>query len=254
MFLPQRVTMSELQLKVIGCGDAFASGGRNHSCFLLKTKGAGILLDLGGSAFAGLKQQSVDANQIDYIVISHLHGDHYGGLPYFLLDAGVNKRSKALTLIGPKGLREKIYTLMPLLYPGTRVLEKLNLRFVSFEAYKPMEFADFRLLALPVVHSKATDPHGIRIEVEQKVLAYSGDTEWTPNLLELAEGADLFICECNFYQAHIPGHLSYKVLRNHLAEFNVKRICLTHLGPDMIGNLQKVRLECLQDGQSISID
>ena len=245
--------MNELTLKVIGCGDAFASGGRNHSCFFLKINRTGVLIDLGGSAFAGLKQHSVDHGQVDYIIISHLHGDHYGGLPYFLLDAGVNKRTKPLTIVGPKGLREKIYALLALLYPGTRVMEKLKIRFVCFEASLPLEFPDFRLLALPVIHSNATDPHGIRIDAQQKVIAYSGDTEWTPTLLDLAEGADLFICECNFYQSHIPGHLSYRVLQKHLLDLTAKRIFLTHLGPDMLSNLQKVELECLSDGQSIEI-
>jgi len=162
--------MNELTLKVIGCGDAFASGGRNHSCFFLKINRAGVLLDLGGTAFAGLKQHSVDQSQVDYIIISHLHGDHYGGLPFFLLDAGVKKRSKPLTIVGPKGLREKTLALLALLYPGTRVMEKMSIRFVSFEEPMPLSFPDFRLRAMPVIHSKATDPHGIRLETQQRLL------------------------------------------------------------------------------------
>src|SRR5690606_39531760 len=75
MFPSKRTSMNELTLKVIGCGDAFASGGRNHSCFFLKINRAGVLLDLGGTAFAGLKQHSVDQSQVDYIIISHLHGE-----------------------------------------------------------------------------------------------------------------------------------------------------------------------------------
>ena len=243
--------MKEITLKVIGCGDAFASGGRNHSCFFLTINRTGVLIDLGGSAFAGLKQHSVDQNQVDYIIISHLHGDHYGGLPYFLLDAGVRKRTKVLTVVGPKGLRDKVHALLALLYPGTRVMDKLQIRFISFEASKPLEFPDFRLLALPVIHSKATDPHGIRIEAQQKVIAYSGDTEWTPALLDLAERADLFICECNFYQSHISGHLSYRVLQQHLSDITAERVCLSHLGPDMLAHLQNVQVECLEDGQII---
>lgn len=253
MFPSKRTSMNELTLKVIGCGDAFASGGRNHSCFFLKINRAGVLLDLGGTAFAGLKQHSVDQSQVDYIIISHLHGDHYGGLPYFLLDAGVKKRSKPLTIVGPKGLREKTLALLALLYPGTRVMEKLSIRFVAFEEPMPLSFPDFQLRAMPVIHSKATDPHGIRLETQQKVIAYSGDTEWTPVLLDLSENADLFICECNFYQSHIPGHLSYRVLQKHLPDITAKRICLNHLGPDMLAHLQNVQMECLTDGQTIEI-
>ena len=198
--------MNELTLKVIGCGDAFASGGRNHSCFFLKINRAGVLLDLGGTAFAGLKQHSVDQSQVDYIIISHLHGDHYGGLPYFLLDAGVQKRRKPLTIVGPKSLREKTLALLALLYPGTRVMEKLSIRFVSFEEPMPLSFPDFQLRAMPVIHSKATDPHGIRLEARQKVIAYSGDTEWTPVLLDLSENAEYH--EAKEAQGHLMGEIA----------------------------------------------
>ena len=50
------------------------------------------------------------------------------------------------------------------------------------------------------------------------VIAYSGDTEWTDVLLEVARGADLFVCEAYFYDKRVRNHLSYTTLRQHLQD------------------------------------
>ena len=76
-----------MKLTIVGCGDAFGSGGRYNTCFFLETAKANLLIDCGASALPALKARAIDLNRIDAIVLSHLHGDHYGGLPFLLLDA-----------------------------------------------------------------------------------------------------------------------------------------------------------------------
>ena len=76
-----------MKLTVIGCGDAFGSGGRFNTCFMIDTASKRLLLDCGASSLVALKAQKIDLNSIDDVMLSHLHGDHFGALPFFLLDA-----------------------------------------------------------------------------------------------------------------------------------------------------------------------
>ena len=240
--------MSDIQLTVIGSGDAFNSGGRNHTCFFFKSAFGGFLIDCGATAPASLKQQDVKNDDVDVIFISHFHGDHYGGLPFFLLDSAVSKRKKRLTIVSPPGLKDRLEKLLALLYPGSNVLGKLNILFKNFPEKEMSVVDNISLTTMPVIHSPATQPHGLRIKVGSKIISYSGDTEWTPKLIKLAKDADLFICECNFYNLSFKGHLNYKTLSNNLKNFTFKRILLTHFDTEMLKNLDKVELECAYDG------
>jgi ribonuclease BN (tRNA processing enzyme) len=93
----------------LGCGDAFGSGGRFNTCFKIDAKQAAILLDCGASSLVALKARHIDPNVIDAIMLSHLHGDHFGGLPFLLLDAQLlSRRTRPLVIAGPPGTRTRL--------------------------------------------------------------------------------------------------------------------------------------------------
>src|SRR5262249_25421549 len=82
-----RAQALDMRVTVIGCGDAFGSGGRFNTCFMLETVKATLLVDCGASTPVALNARGIEHRNIDGIVLSHLHGDHFGGLPFLLLDA-----------------------------------------------------------------------------------------------------------------------------------------------------------------------
>jgi len=245
--------MSEVKLKVIGCGDAFGSGGRLNTCFYVDGGSVRFLVDCGASSLPGLKQYGIHADDIDAIVISHFHGDHYGGVPFVLLDWAVNGRSKKLQIISPAGGQRRIAALLDLLYPGTEVLEKLDVAFLEYNVNEIMDLGSWRVQAFDVIHSERALPHGLRIEVLGKIIAYSGDTSWTDALFPLSADADLFICECNFFDTQLKVHMNYLELEKRLPEFSCKRMVLTHFDQQMLDRLDEVKVECLRDGLELVV-
>lgn len=212
-----------------------------------------MLLDCGATAYYGIKRQGINIKDIDTVVISHFHGDHYGGVPFLLLDQAIQRRETPLTIISPPTGKKRIARLLDQLYPGTAVMEKLDLRFKTYRPGLAIEAHGFEVQALPVVHSPEALPYGLRINIGGKVIGYSGDTEWTPALIDLSRDADLFLCECNFFELEVAGHMNYKTLQIHDHQLAYKRILLTHLGGEMLGNRHRIAHDCAEEGQHITL-
>jgi ribonuclease BN (tRNA processing enzyme) len=95
-----------MELRVLGCGDAFGSGGRFNTCFHVETSATRFLIDCGASALIAMRRFGVEPNGVETVFLTHLHGDHFGGLPFLILDAQlVSRRTAPLTIAGPPGLR-----------------------------------------------------------------------------------------------------------------------------------------------------
>jgi ribonuclease BN (tRNA processing enzyme) len=238
-----------MKVQFAGCGDAFGSGGRFNTCIHVEDGGRSILLDCGASSLVALKKAGIDRGAIDAILLTHFHADHFGGIPFFILDQQLNvKRTRPLLIAGPPGLRDWYARAMALAFPGERTLAfKLDLREVDIGVAQPL--AGIQVTPIHVKHDDRAGPClAYRIESEETTLCYSGDTEWTDALIDAARGADLFICECYMYEKLRKSHMTLTVLRQHLPAIGAKRVILTHLSEDMLAHLADVELECAVDG------
>jgi ribonuclease BN (tRNA processing enzyme) len=240
-------------LTVIGSGDAFGSGGRLNSCFHVQTADCQLLIDCGASVLSGLKLQGFRVAEIDAILITHFHGDHYGGLPFFLLDYARQQNAKPLTIISPPGCKTRVQSLLDLLYPGSLDLDGLAIDFIAYQPFEVVKTDYLVVQTFPVIHVEAAVPNALRINVGNKIISYSGDTEWAPVLVNLAKDADLFVCQCNYYEKDSKGHLNYQTLQKHLAELSCKRIWLTHFDVEMLEHMDMVELEYAEDGKQITL-
>src|SRR5262245_9408685 len=114
-----------LRLRFLGCGDAFGSGGRLNTCFLVNRGDASFLIDCGASAMISIRRYGIDPNRIGAIILSHLHADHFGGLPSFILDAQlISRRTSPLVIAGPEGLGARLNALMEAHFPGSTGTER----------------------------------------------------------------------------------------------------------------------------------
>ena len=243
-----------VRLTFVGSGDAFAGGGRFEACLHFHGGPEPLLLDCGATTLVALKRLAIDPASLGHIALSHLHGDHFGGLPWLILDGQFGGRTRPLLITGPEGVRERVEQTFELLYPGAGEAERpFETEFIEFTARVPLEFGPARITALAVEHSDGTRPHGLRVEYGGRVIAYSGDTEWTDALPELARGTDLFVCECNFFDKQAPGHLDYHTLMEKRSQLDTERIVITHMSDEMLGHLSEIELEAAADGTVIEL-
>jgi len=244
-----------MELRFLGSGDAFGSGGRFNTCFHVRDGRGAFLIDCGASSMIAIRKFAVDPNAVRAILITHLHGDHFGGLPFFILDAQlVSRRSAPLVIAGPPGLRERLDTAMENFFPGSTKVERrfaVEVRELAPGASHDVE--GIEVTPYLMRHPCGAPPFALRISVDGRTLCYSGDTEWVDDLREAATGADLFIAETYFFEKAIKFHLDFATLARHLPEIGAKRVVLTHMSPDMLARAGESGCEAAADGMVITL-
>jgi ribonuclease BN (tRNA processing enzyme) len=242
------------QLTFLGSGDAFASGGRFNACMHLSGGEEPMLLDCGATALVALKRAGIDPASVGWIALSHLHGDHFAGLPWLVLDGQFAKRTRPLVIGGPPGTRDRLHQAFEALYPGAVGADRpFETRVLEMAEREPCRFGPALITPFEVRHGSGAPAYALRLEYAGKVIAYSGDTEWTDALLEVARGADLLVCECNYFDKEVPGHLSHRTLAEKRAQLGCERVVITHMSEDMLSRLDVTPFEPAADGAVITV-
>jgi len=239
----------------VGSGDSFGSGGRFNTCILVDAPGIRFCIDFGASSLIALEHLRIAHTTIDTVLLTHLHGDHCGGIPFLLVDGMLAaKRERPLTIAGPPLTTARLKTVAAAMMPGMEVMvPKFPITYRDMDVMHPHDIGPLKVLTYPAVHTKETNPTSLRVEVAGKVIAYTGDSEWTQYMPALADGADLLIAECYFFRKPVRYHLNYPDIIRHRAEIKAKRLILTHLGKEMLANLDNVSEECAHDGLTITL-
>jgi len=245
--------LNKIKIKFLGSGDAFGSGGRLQTCIYIESDDTGLLLDCGASALISMKQFGVRLLDIDSIFVTHLHGDHFGGIPFFILDSQlISRRTDPLLIAGPPGMKKRVLEAMEVFFPGSsRVKQKFEIIFEELPPTVPTRLGAVNVTAYSAVHGSGAPSYALRVEVSGKTIVYSGDTEWTGGLIEAVDGADLFICEAYFYDKKMKNHLNYQTLMDHQSDLNCKKIIVTHMSEDMLTRRDRIELEHAEDGKTI---
>lgn len=242
------------KIQFLGSGDAIGSGGRMQSCLLVEGAAGQFLIDCGTSVMIALKKFHIDPALIELIIISHLHGDHFGGIPFFILDAQFSRRTQPLLLAGPPGLKDRTTAAMEILFPGlAQSKQKFSIEFIEFSEEKEELWKGIKIIPYEVAHASGAPAYALRIEGEGKILAYSGDTEWVEVLEKVAHDADIFISEAYFFAKKVKYHLNYETLLEKQANLSCQRIILTHMHEDVLHRIKELKLEWAEDGKEFFI-
>jgi ribonuclease BN (tRNA processing enzyme) len=238
-----------------GCGDAFGSGGRYQACIHLhQHNGPIFILDCGATSLSALKRLGLDPSDIRAVFISHLHGDHFGGLPFLILDGQFADRHGPLTIAGPRGVADRLHQLMEAMFPGsTNVPGRFDVEVVELGSESPSTVAGIEVTSWEVNHPCGAPPLALRLRIGDKIVAYTGDTAWTDDLARVAGGADLLIAEAYQFDKMVPYHLRHADLVDHRQELAAGRIVLTHMSADMLARRDQAGFDTAHDGLSLQI-
>jgi len=243
-----------VKVRFLGSGDAFGSGGRFQTCIHVESGASQLLLDCGASSLIAMRRFGVDPQAIDTVILSHLHGDHFGGVPFLILDGQFKRRTRPLLVAGPPGVEKRVREAMEVFFPGsTRIERKFETRFVELADRVGIEVVPVHVTGYEVSHASGAPPFALRITGEGKIVTYSGDTEWTESLVDAARGADLFIAEALSYDKRIRYHLDLATLLEHRSRLDCRRLILTHMGEDVLARLDGLAVEVAEDGKQLLV-
>jgi ribonuclease BN (tRNA processing enzyme) len=247
-----------MKLTIVGCGDAFGSGGRLQTCFHVEAAAGRFLIDCGASALIGLNKLKLDPNIVQTIFISHLHGDHFGGLVWWLIHAHhVARRTEPLTVVGPEGVAQRFTTAAETLFPGSMAIgRRYELRFLDYRGEEPLTISGVRVTPFEVRHPSGAPSYALRTEADGKILSFSGDTEWVENLIPCANGADLFIAECYGFAREVPYHMTWRTIASNMDRLGARRVLLTHMNDEMLAHRSQVhdpRVIIAEDGLVLDV-
>ncbi|GAA3054308.1 MBL fold metallo-hydrolase [Kitasatospora albolonga] len=218
-----------MKLTVVGCSGSFPSAESPCSSYLVEADGYRVLLDLGNGALGAL-QKYAGLYEIDAILLSHLHADHCIDLCAYWVARNYRMEGcpDPVPVYGPTGTAERLARAydMPEQPGMTEVFDFHTLAEGSFE------LGPLRITVARVNHP--VEAFAFRIEHEGRSLVYSGDTGECPELVELARGTELFLCEAAYTdgkETFAAVHLNGREAGQHAAAAGVGRLVLTHIPP-----------------------
>jgi ribonuclease BN (tRNA processing enzyme) len=238
-----------------GSGDAFGSGGRYQACVHLRQEGASpVLLDCGATSLSALKRLGLDPGEISAVFISHLHGDHFGGLPFLILDGQFSRRTRPLAVVGPPGTARRLTDTMECLFPGSSAAaRRFPVAVTELAPQTARTVAGMAVRTWEADHPSGAPALLLRIVVADRTIAYTGDTAWTTAIPDAAAGADLLIAEAYYRDKHIPYHLRLADLHAHRDQLTARRVIITHMSADMLAGNPETPFEAAYDGLAVTL-
>jgi ribonuclease BN (tRNA processing enzyme) len=222
-----------MQITVVGSGTVVPRLERRQSCVVARAGGQTLVFDLGSGAVRGMLASGIDPFAVDRIFFTHFHPDHTVDVVplLFAINYGApEKRALPLYLSGPEPFLRFWDSVMEVWGNWMAGDHAMLLSELPQECPSPVDLAGCRLSWSPAEHRKESIAY--RLDAEGGAFVYTGDTEYSGSVVELARGADTLLIECSFPdESLVPGHLTPSGVARIASEAGVRRVVLTHIYP-----------------------
>lgn len=232
-------------ITILGSGTAAPRLNRNMSGYLLEANNNKVLFDTGPGTIRQLLKIKISLLDIEHIFYTHLHNDHINDLPAIIWSNNYGTlRKKALNLYGPKGFKKYFKILIGKILNPTKLNYKINIKEMWNNSIikipinkinnKKISKNNKNIIIIKSIKSKHTDSSiSYRIEHNNKSIVYSGDTDYSNEIIDISKNADLLILECSFPDNNkVKGHLTPSLCGKIATKARVKKLVLTHLYPE----------------------
>lgn len=252
-----------MEITVVGSGTVVPRLSRRQSCVVVRAGDETLVFDLGSGAVRGMLHAGLDPFSVDRIFFTHFHPDHTVDVVPLLF--GINygayePRSRPLYVTGPEPFEEFWHKILNVWGEWMEGDYPLEISEVPHECSSPLDLPGCRISWSPAEHRPESIAY--RLDEEDRAFVYTGDTEYSESVVELARGAHTMLVECSFPDdSPVPGHLTPESVARIAAEAGVGRVVLTHIYPatdglDLIAEVEKGyggEIIVAEDGLEISV-
>ncbi|MGB3634608.1 MAG: MBL fold metallo-hydrolase [Rubrobacteraceae bacterium] len=252
-----------MEITVVGSGTVVPRLPRRQSCVVVSTGNETFVFDLGSGAVRGMLHAGLDPFAVDRIFFTHFHPDHTVDVVplLFAMNYGSNEpRTRPLSVTGPEPFEEFWEKIMNVWGDWMEGDYPLKVSELPRECPSPLDLPGCHVSWTPAKHRPESIAY--RLETEGRAFVYTGDTEYSESVVELARGAHTMLIECSFPDdSPVPGHLTPGSVARIASEANVGRIVLSHIYPaadslDLIADVEKGyegETVVAEDGLTISV-
>lgn len=216
-----------MKLKLIGTGAIGAL--QSSACTLINDD---ILVDMPNGIVKRMKQLGVDVSKIKRILITHLHGDHFLDIPFFMFEKFFTKNNDEIEIFCPPETQEKVKQIFDITFPGDyeRVTKNTNIKFYEFNKLDKKEILENVFVTSYVVeHGNLKNSNGYIIENENKIIGFSGDSRLCDNIEEIVSKSDISILDMSLAEDGNNSHMGLNDIEFLCNKYKDKKIITTHM-------------------------
>lgn len=216
-----------MKLTILGCGTAALNLNKHEAGYLLEHNGNMFLFDSGAGTVYRLLEAGTSPREICAIFYTHFHVDHICDLPALLWSCESHSKPprSRLVVAGPKGFKKYFQVLLKQIMRKTKWNFPIDVKEVTNRQFS---YGGLNITTQKLKHKGNI---AYRVEANGKVLVYTGDTDYCPQIAKIAKGADVLIIDCSTTRKG-KGHMTPELCGRVAAKASVKRLILTHLYPE----------------------
>jgi ribonuclease BN (tRNA processing enzyme) len=229
-------TKSGITVTILGSGTCVPSLKRSSCSVLMQIGASKLLFDSGPGTMRRLLETQTPIFKISHLFYSHFHPDHTGEFVPFLFATKYpdeNQRTTPLTAAAGRGFLD-FYEGLKAVFGRWIELAPGLLNIIEFDNKRrdTRQFEDFRVETAPVAHNEESIAFRITAS-DGSSAVYTGDTDYSETIIDLAKNTDLMICECaRPDESRIEGHLTPSLAGDLAAKASVRKLVLTHFYPE----------------------